>query len=261
MLSYQHAYHAGNLADVHKHAALALVLGYMTKKNKPITYMETHAGRGLYDLGSREARKTGEAESGVARIFDRFAPEHPYRKVVEEVRAYHGPQSYPGSPLIASTMLHDGLRVGDRLQLAELHPREHEALVEAMPNSGVHIYKEDGFPWAARLCPPTPRRGLLMIDPSYELAHDFTGIPDFLAGLHGLWPVGVMMLWYPILESSAQEEMTDAILQTGYDKLLHHEIIFDKAADHHRLKGSGLIVLNPPFTLGEDLALLETVFR
>lgn len=261
MLSYQHAYHAGNLADVHKHAVLALVLAYMAQKTKPISYLETHAGRGLYDLSSKEALKTGEATSGVGAILNQFAPEHPYRRVVERVRAEHGPDAYPGSPLFAADMAQDIDRTGDRLQLAELHPKEHEALVDVMPRSGVHIYKEDGFPWAARLCPPTPRRGLMMIDPSYELAHDYTGIAGFIDGLHGLWPVGVIMLWYPILDSGEHEEMADAIMAARYKDALFHEVIFKKAAMHHRLKGSGMIVINAPYTLGQQLAELDRIFR
>lgn len=261
MLSYQHAYHAGNLADVHKHAVLALVLAYMARKPKPISYLETHAGRGLYDLSSKEALKTGEAASGVAAILDRFAVDHPYRRVVERVRAQLGPNAYPGSPLFAVDLAQDVDRSGDRIQLAELHPKEHEALVEAMPRSGVHIYKEDGFPWAARLCPPTPRRGLMMIDPSYELAHDYTGIAGFIEGLHGLWPVGVILLWYPILDSGEHEEMAAAILAAGYKDTLCHEVLFKKAAGHHRLKGSGMIVINAPYTLSEELAELDRIFR
>lgn len=261
MLSYQHAYHAGNLADVHKHAVLALVLAYMARKPKPISYLETHAGRGLYDLSSKEALKTGEAASGVSAVLGQFAPDHPYRRVVERVRAEHGPNAYPGSPLFAADMAQDVDRTGDRLQLAELHPQEHEALLEVMPRSGVHIYKEDGFPWAARLCPPTPRRGLMMIDPSYELAHDYTGIAGFIDGLHRLWPVGVVMLWYPVLASADHAQMADAIMAARYKDTLRHEVLFSKAASHHRLKGSGMIVINAPYTLRDELTELDRIFR
>ncbi len=262
MLSYQHAYHAGNRADVHKHALLALVLAYMGKKAKPLTYMETHAGRGLYDLGSREARKTGEAESGVRELLACFPIDHPYRRVVEAVRAEHGESAYPGSPMIAERLLTSNIdRSGDRLQLAELHPQEHAALVEAMPRSGVHIYKEDGFPWAARRCPPTPRRGVVMIDPSFELAHDFTGIPSFLEGLHGLWPVGVIMLWYPILQSADHLAMMDEVEEIGFTNTLRHEVQFAAAGDGHRLQGSGMFVINPPYTLSDDAAQLSAIME
>lgn len=262
MLSYQHAYHAGNRADVHKHAILALVLAYMGRKSKPLTYMETHAGRGLYDLSSNEAKKTGEAAHGVAELLARFPTDHPYRRVVKSIRAEHGETSYPGSPMIAERMLTSNIeRSGDRLQLAELHPQEHEALSEAMPRSGVHIYKEDGFPWAARRCPPTPRRGVMMIDPSYELDHDFTGLPSFLEGLHSLWPVGVIMLWYPILTNGEQDEMMDEIEQIGFADTLRHEVQFRAAGDGHRLIGSGVFVINPPYTLADEVIDLSTLIE
>lgn len=261
MLSYQHSYHAGNPADVHKHALLALALAYMTRKPKPLSYMETHAGRGLYDVASREARKTGEAEAGVAVMLERFAADHPYRHVVEAVRAEHGASVYPGSAMIAERMLTSNIhRTGDRLQLAELHPQEHAALSEAMPRSGVHIYKEDGFPWAARQCPPTPRRGLMMIDPSYELAHEYSGIASFLAGLHGLWPVGVKMLWYPILSSGDHELMLEEIEEIGFPETLRHEVSFAPAGTNHRLEGSGVFVINAPYTLAEDAQAVSRVF-
>ena len=262
MLSYQHAYHAGSLADVHKHAVLAWVLAYMAQKDKPISYLETHAGRGLYDLSGPEATKTGEAAAGVAKLLDQFAEDHPYRQIVDQVRSEHGANAYPGSPLLAETFLH-GLkqRREDRLLLAELHPQEHEALSELMPRSNVHVYKEDGFPWAARICPPTPRRGLMLIDPSYELDHDFTGLPDFIEGLHGLWPVGVIMLWYPILQSGEQAAMADALNESSFPKAIRHEVRFPAAQSGHRLTGSGLFVINAPYTLGDELAKLGKLFK
>ncbi|MBO6674628.1 MAG: 23S rRNA (adenine(2030)-N(6))-methyltransferase RlmJ [Rhizobiales bacterium] len=262
MLSYQHAYHAGNRADVHKHALLSLVLAYMGKKTKPLTYMETHAGRGLYDLGSKEAQKTGEATSGVSELLTRFPADHPYRRVIEAVRAEHGEAAYPGSPMLAERMLTSNVeRSGDRLQLAELHPQEHAALVETMPRSGVHIYKEDGFPWAARRCPPTPRRGIIMIDPSYELAHDFTGVPSFLEGLHDLWPVGVIMLWYPILPSGEHSTVMAEIDELGFADTLRHEVNFAAASEGHRLQGSGMFVINPPYTLEGEAAQLSALLE
>ncbi|MFK7792566.1 MAG: 23S rRNA (adenine(2030)-N(6))-methyltransferase RlmJ [Devosiaceae bacterium] len=261
MLSYQHAYHAGNLADVHKHALLALVLDYMVRKPKPLTYMETHAGRGLYDLGSKEAKKTGEAAAGVAKLLEWFPANHPYARAVERVRREHGADAYPGSPLVAYEMLQHVDRSGDRLQLAELHPQEHAALQEAMPRSGVHIYKEDGFPWAARLCPPTPRRGVMMIDPSYELEHDFSGIGSFLPGLHTLWPVGVIMLWYPILEDGGHEIMVDELEEAGFEETLHHEVRFKATGANHRLRGSGMFVINPPYTLKDEAKKVSAIFQ
>jgi 23S rRNA (adenine2030-N6)-methyltransferase len=127
MLSYQHIFHAGNLADVQKHALLAWMLDYLTQKDKPLTYIETHAGRGLYDLGSDEAIKTGEAEAGIARAEDWFDKDHPYLRRLNEVRASYGPLAYPGSPMIAALSLRDQ----DTMHLAELHPQERQHLRHA----------------------------------------------------------------------------------------------------------------------------------
>ena len=124
MLSYQHLYHAGNPADVQKHALLAVMLDYLTRKDKPLTYIETHAGRGLYDLAAPEALKTGEAAQGVGRLEARFPADHAWRRLLDRVRDLKGQGAYPGSPFLAAL----ALRPGDRIHLAELHPQEHAAL-------------------------------------------------------------------------------------------------------------------------------------
>lgn len=257
MLSYQHLYHAGNLADVHKHAALAWVLDYMTRKEKPLSYLETHAGRGLYDLDADEARKTGEAAQGVRRALAEgwIAADHPYRKVLDQVRALFGPAAYPGSPLIAALML----RPGDRIDLAELHPREHDALLAALAPLGARVHRQDGWQMAQALTPPTPRRGLLLIDPSYEVKSDYDAVPKAMAQIHRKWNVGVQMLWYPVLVAGAHGPMVRA-LRAAFPEGLHHEIGFPPARAGHRMIGSGLFVVNPPYGLAPALADLARAF-
>ena len=247
MLSYQHAYHAGNLADVHKHAALAWALAYLTAKPKPLSYIETHAGRGLYRLSGPEAQKTGEAEAGVRVAEPWFAPDHPYRRLLEAVRAEHGPDAYPGSPVIAAR----SLRPGDRMHLAELHPAEFLALKQALP--GVHVQQRDGGQMALALCPPEPRRGLCLIDPSYEVKDDYEALPRLMARLHRKWPVGCLMLWYPVLTTGAQAPMLRA-LHAALPEALTHEVGFAPARAGHRMVGSGLFVVNPPYGLAAELA-------
>ncbi|MCX8507361.1 MAG: 23S rRNA (adenine(2030)-N(6))-methyltransferase RlmJ, partial [Rhodobacteraceae bacterium] len=163
MLSYQHAYHAGNLADVHKHALLAFMLDYLTQKDKAFTYLESHAGRGLYDLSGAEAQKTGEAAQGIDAVepLRWFAEDHPYARALRQVRTLYGAQAYPGSPLVAAQFL----REGDRATVAELHPREYTALCEAMLPWPVTCRPIDGAQMALALTPPEPRRGLMLIDP------------------------------------------------------------------------------------------------
>ena len=251
MLSYQHSYHAGNLADVQKHALLAWMLDYLTAKDKPLTYIETHAGRGLYDLSGPEALKTGEAAVGVTRAEALLPPDHPYRRRLAEVRARYGPQAYPGSPLIAALSLRDG----DPIHLAELHPQEHLALTRALAPWGAHIHARDGFELALALAPPTPRRGLMLIDPSYEVKTDYDRIPRTLAQIARKWNVGILALWYPVLTDAPHRGML-ADLQAAFPTALRTEVAFPPARDGHRMVGSGMFIVNPPFGLAEQAAHL-----
>ena len=244
MLSYQHAYHAGNLADVHKHALLAWVLDYLSQKDKPLSYLETHAGRGLYDLAAPEALKTGEAAQGIDRALPWFAADHPYARLLARVRATHGPRAYPGSPMLAAL----ALRPIDSLHLAELHPQEHIALADALLFSPAICYRKDGLALAVALTPPTPRRGLLLIDPSYEIKSEYDALPKLVAQIHRKWNVGVVMLWYPILARASHGPML-AQLTADHPGALGHEVRFPPARDGHGMVGSGLFVLNPPFGL------------
>jgi 23S rRNA (adenine2030-N6)-methyltransferase len=255
MLSYQHLYHAGNLADVQKHATLAWVLDYLTRKDKPLTYIETHAGRGIYDLTADEALKTGEAAAGIALAEPLFPPDHPYRQRLQETRAAYGAQAYPGSPLIAAL----GLRETDTLHLAELHPQEHAHLKAAAKDWGAHVYQTDGFDLALALTPPTPRRGLMLIDPSYEVKADYDAIPRHMANIHRKWNVGILILWYPLLKGGAHGPMLKALVEAFPDGL-RHEVRFPPARDGHRMEGSGLFIVNPPFGLAEELADLTSRF-
>jgi 23S rRNA (adenine2030-N6)-methyltransferase len=255
MLSYQHGYHAGNPADVHKHGLLAFMLAYMAGKDKPLTYIETHAGRGLYDLDDAAARKTGEARQGILRLSHFFEAGHPYAKALDLTRARHGASAYPGSPQIAASIL----RPGDRLHFAELHPQEFEALEVALSASGARCYRQDGFELAQSLCPPTPRRGLILIDPSYEIKNDYAEIPRRIAHLHRAWNVGVICLWYPILKSRNHVPMLDA-LQEAHRQALRHEVAFPPARVGHGMTGSGLFVINPPFGTSEEAARLSQCF-
>ena len=251
MLSYQHSYHAGNLADVHKHALLAWALAYLLRKDKPITYLETHSGRGLYDLAGSAAAKTGEAAAGIEKMLDRFDPEHPYAKTVQTIRATHGPQAYPGSPLIAAELL----RPTDKMHLAEMHPAEFDALQYAMSSTPAKCYAQDGFELAHSLCPPTPRRGVMLIDPSYEVKTDYLAIPKHIAKVSKAWNVGVICLWYPILRQTRHQEMCQTLARAHPDALTH-EIHFPPSKSDHGMIGSGLFFINPPFGLRDEAARL-----
>ncbi len=255
MLSYQHGYHAGNLADVHKHAALAWVLSEMARKDKPLSYLETHAGRGLYDLGAPEARKTGEAQAGIARVEGWFAPDDPYARVLNETRRLHGPRAYPGSPLVAAL----SVRPSDRLTLAELHPREGEALARNLEPFGARIERRDGLALAVALAPPTPRRGLLLVDPSWEVKAEYETVPAALETVARKWNVGMLMLWYPLLADARHGPMLRR-LASAFPDGLRHEVRFPPARPGHGMEGSGLFTVNPPWRLNERLGWLSERF-
>lgn len=255
MLSYQHGYHAGNLADVHKHALLAHMLDYLARKDKPLSYLETHAGRALYDLGSPEALKTGEAAQGIGRVAGWFWGDHPYARVLADTRKAHGPDAYPGSPLIAAMLL----RAHDTIHLAERHPREHAALAEAMAPFAALVHPRDGFEMARALTPPTPRRGIMLIDPSFEIAAEYDAMPRFIGQIARKWNVGVIVLWYPLLADARHEAMLRA-LEQAHPGALRHEVRFAPVRPGHRMEGSGLFVINPPFGLADEAARLSVLF-
>ncbi|TMV10155.1 23S rRNA (adenine(2030)-N(6))-methyltransferase RlmJ [Ruegeria sediminis] len=258
MLSYQHIYHAGNLADVHKHALLARILSYLTQKDKPLSYVETHSGRGLYRLDADEAVRTGEAAAGIGRAQreDWFDAAHPLARAIAKVRNEHGAAAYPGSPLIAASLL----RPQDSLHFAELHPQEHAALVTALTAHGARVYRQDGFKLAQSLLPPTPRRGMLLIDPSYEVKSDYDRLPGLIAKLHRKWNVGIIALWYPILTDERHKPMVAALKRQNLPKAVCHEVGFPAAREGHRMIGSGMFVVNAPFGMAEETAYLDDLF-
>ncbi|MEP1612042.1 MAG: 23S rRNA (adenine(2030)-N(6))-methyltransferase RlmJ [Roseobacter sp.] len=256
MLSYQHIYHAGNLADVHKHGLLAWMLAYLTKKEKPLSYIETHAGRGLYDLMDPAALKTEEAAAGIGQATGFFETTHPFAQALGQIRQTHGENAYPGSPLIAANLL----RPTDNLHVAELHPGEYDALSFALSPYPVQCHNKDGFELAHSLCPPTPRRGLMLIDPSYEIKTDYAAIPKHIAKYVRSWNVGIICLWYPILKLQRHRPMLDA-LQQDHPDALRHEVQFPPAQKDHGMIGSGMFVINPPYGLEAEAARLKKHFR
>ncbi len=236
MLSYQHAYHAGNPADLHKHMVLAGLLALLTQKPGPITYMETHAGRGLYDLSSPEALKTGEAEFGIGAA---KGGDHPYFEIIDQIRDKHGPSAYPGSPLIAQRLL----RKGDRLHLMELHPQEHAALKARLTAANTAIHFRDGFEGVLAMSPPKPRKGLVLVDPSYEVKSDYGATAVFARALIARWPEVSLLIWYPILPANRHRDLLAALAPLQF----HTDEISFAQKDGRGMSGSGLALVNPPF--------------
>ena len=237
MLSYQHGYHAGGPADLHKHAALAELLALLTAKPRGISYVETHAGRGLYDLAAPEALKTGEAAAGIGRLAP--DPATPFGRAVLRSRDLHGPDAYPGSPLVARSLLRDQ----DRMVLFELHPAEHAALTENLSGPGAAIHRRDGFEGALALAPFKPRKGLVLIDPSYELKSDYAGAARFVTALIRKWPEATILLWYPILPAMRHETLKSHLAPLPV--LVDEASFRDPPA--RGMTGSGLIRVNAPY--------------
>jgi 23S rRNA (adenine2030-N6)-methyltransferase len=244
MLSYQHAYHAGNAADLHKHIALAELLSRLTVKARGLTYVETHAGRGLYDFESAEAAKTGEAARGIGRLAP--DPATPYGCALTAVRGRHGAAVYLGSPALARQLL----RPQDRLVLHELHPAEHAALKRAMAEAGppVEIHRRDGFEGTLALAPPEPRRGLVLVDPSYEVKGEYAAAAAFVRRLLLRWPEAVVLVWYPLLAAGRHAELV-----AGLRGLRVHRDEVAIAGATAGMTGSGLLLVNAPH--GADRAL------
>jgi 23S rRNA (adenine2030-N6)-methyltransferase len=258
MLSYRHAFHAGNHADILKHAILSLIVSHLTKKDKPFSYIDTHAGAGIYALGADWARKTGEAERGIESLLGKTgAPEAiiPYLSLCRTYQA--NVNRYPGSPELARALS----REEDQLTLMELHPTEIENLRANMgKNPRVHIHHRDGFSGLQALCPPEPRRGFALVDPSYETDGDYPNAVNAILEANRKWPVGIFALWYPILERRKGEIATlkERFLSSGISGILTAELRItapgeNPNAEGFGLLGSGMLIVRPPFCLDAEL--------
>ena len=250
MLSYLHGFHAGGFPDVHKHTALCLVLAHLARKGTPFSVIDTHAGRGRYDLTAAEAGKTGEWQEGIGRIPLRDAVEsealRQYRDIVAAFNASGSLTAYPGSPAIAARLM----RPADRLVLMELHPAEHKALTSLFRRDGrVHVHRRDGFAGLPALVPPPEKRGLVLIDPSYEIKTDYAALPACLGRALQRWPRGIYMVWYPMLPDARHRPMVEAVEALGQETLIAE--LMTGATRERGLTGTGLAVFNPPYRFAE----------
>lgn len=252
MLSYQHAYHAGNFADIHKHAVLVRLLAALQRKDKPFCYLETHAGRGRYDLRSGEAQKTAEFKAGIGQLWGQSpAPLlEPLFDVVKGLNADGKLRTYPGSPLIARA----SLRPQDRMQLMELHPGEFEALKEVFRRDRqVSLHQRDGFEGVLALSPPAEKRGLVLVDPSYELKEDYQQVPRWAAKLFQRWSSATLAIWYPLLPAGRHQVLLKGLERSGLRKILVSEFPVAPIGGEG-MYGSGMAVVNTPWQLDEELA-------
>jgi 23S rRNA (adenine2030-N6)-methyltransferase len=240
-MNYRHGFHAGNFADVVKHVALVAILLHLRKKETAFAVVDSHAGRGLYDLAGVEAARTGEAQAGIARLTD-LGGEMPealrtYLSLVKECD-----NTYPGSPLIAARLL----RPQDRLTAIEKHPEEFAALKAVLaPYRNAAAESGDGYARAVKLLPPPSRRGLVLVDPPFESPDEFSALARTLREAYRKFATGIFLIWYPVKSQSDAEAFTAEILAGGIAKALVVDTRI--AAPEGKLARADLVVINPPF--------------
>ncbi len=266
MLSYRHGFHAGGFADVHKHISLMLLLQALLKKDKPICCVDTHAGAGDYDLQDRFARTGREYETGIGRLWDRpDAPEtvFPYLTAVREFnRARSGPEEapryYPGSPRLMQALL----RPEDRMILVERHNTEAPLLRRAFAGDArVAVHHRDGYEALPGLVPPRQRRGLVFMDPSFELRNEFHRAVDSLTRAWRKWPTAPYLLWYPVRARQPLAAFHRALKRSGITGMLIAELMVAPEDTPNRLSGSGLVIVNPPWHFVEQLRQAQDWIR
>jgi len=255
MLSYRHGFHAGNPADVLKHAVSVFLARYLQQKPGGVLLLDTHAGAGVYDLAAPMALKTAEWEDGVARLMNVTADGVPelLRDWLALVRTHNSGGAlsvYPGSAALFAALR----RPQDRVALYEMHPTDHAALTAQMRReSRVFVEKADGFAALEALLPPPERRALVLIDPSYEIKADYETVVTALASAWRKFPTGVYALWLPVIERARTEAVHTAIVTAGLRKVFRLELCMVPDGAARGLTGSQMLVVNPPWTL-PDLA-------
>ncbi|HWA70165.1 MAG TPA: 23S rRNA (adenine(2030)-N(6))-methyltransferase RlmJ [Rhizomicrobium sp.] len=238
-MNYRHGYHAGNFADVVKHIALVAILQHLKKKDTAFAVIDSHAGRGRYDLSGSEAARTGEAETGIARLRS-LSGDMP--EPLREYLALANANPYPGSPLIAARLL----RPQDRLTAVEKHPEEFAALKAALaPFPNALAENADGYARLLKLLPPPARRGVAVIDPPFELPGEFEALGRAVTAATRKFATGICLVWYPVKSQSAVDAFLGEVLAGGAAKALTIDTAI--AAPQGKLDRAGLLVINPPF--------------
>lgn len=273
MLSYIHSFHAGNHADILKHLTVMLILESLCKKEKPFTVFDTHAGSGIYDLDDGRLLKTGEADSGIKKIMSALENQNSKscftnlletgKKYLETAKKYYSEGKYPGSPLIEN----ETLRPGDAQILSELHPAAFEELEICFHKKNLEVrpqfHRRDGYEMLKALTPPEIKRGIAVIDPSYEDAGDYKKCAKTIIEVHKKWPAGIITLWYPLLTRKTAElgEMKEMIFSAAEEtqkepKTLDIQLEVkdsDEMTGLASMYGSGMLVINFPYELDKKM--------
>jgi 23S rRNA (adenine2030-N6)-methyltransferase len=254
VLSYRHAFHAGNFADVLKHSVLTLVLEYMTRKDKGFYYIDSHSGAGMYQLSDEYAQKTGEYKNGIAKLIENDdLPEalQPYIDLVKNLNQEAGELTlYPGSPGIARQFT----RRQDSAHLFELHPTDIEHLKEYSQRwNKSHVKQSDGYQGVLGLIPPPNRRGVVLIDPPYELKEDYLKAVRTVITAYKKFATGTYILWYPVVKRELVEQMQNAFTKSEVRNLIQVEYCQHADTDEYGMTGTGLFIANPPWQLTSQL--------
>ena len=251
-MNYRHAFHAGNHADVFKHATLVLLLEHLRAKPQPFAVLDTHAGLGVYDLTGEEAQRSPEWRDGVGRIFGRDLASAPdFSRLIENLNP-DGLKTYPGSPEIIRSLL----REGDRLMACELHPADAGTLkARYRREPRVAVHQRDGYEAMGALLPPPERRGLVLIDPPYEQTDETQRLVAAVAAGLKRWPTGIFTAWYPLKDRKVSTALSAAATEAPFPRSLRVEFspfLWEEAG----LPGSGLLICNAPWKLDVKLAAL-----
>ncbi len=256
-MNYRHAYHAGNFADVMKHAVLARIVMHLREKPAPFRVLDTHAGAGSYDLNGPEASATREWQGGIARLLAaELAPDlatwlSPYLDVVRKLNPA-GLAMYPGSPVLVQALL----RPADRLVACELHPEAAATLMRCLKgDSRAKAVAIDGWTALKAFLPPRERRGLVLIDPPFEATGEFERLAEALAAAHRKWSTGIFTAWYPVKDRRETDRFERLVSRLGIAKTLRAEMLLRPLGPSAGLAGAGLVIVNPPWRLADDLTM------
>ena len=252
-MNYRHSFHAGNSADVVKHSLLIALVRALQRKPGALTLIDTHAGRGLYDLDGEEARRTGESAQGVFRVFADPSPcLDDYRAAIRTVNVGEEPRFYPGSPLVLAQLL----RPQDLLILNEKHPEDVYALRGAMRDTSAAVHQRDAYELWLAMLPPRTARGVVVVDPPYEQLEERACITATLAAAHRKWAHGVTVIWYPLKDRATHERWKQQLRKLDIPKFLSVEHWLYDGDQPGIYNGAGLYIVNPPYAFTEALPSL-----
>lgn len=256
MLSYRHSFHAGNHADVLKHIVQSLIIESLKEKETPFLYLDTHAGAGRYQLSGKHVDKTEEYFAGIARLWKRDdlpAELAAYLAVLTKLNAKGDLHYYPGSPLLAKFLL----REQDKLILSELHPSDYPILrAEFVKDRRAQVLRQDGFQQLKSKLPPLSRRGIILIDPSYELKSDYQSVVKGILAGYKRFANGIYAIWYPVVLRQQVKRMIHGLQNSGIRKILKIELAVCPDSDQRGITASGIIVINPPWKLEQQMRVI-----